>query len=57
MRRLPETLNESEIKALLSQPNKRARTGSRELAIIRLMLNAGLRASDGNSQKWSTNME
>ncbi len=46
MKRIPETLNESEIKALLSQPNKRARTGLRDLAIIRLMLNAGLRASE-----------
>ena len=46
MKRLPETLNESEIKALLSQPNKRARTGLRDLAMIRLMLNAGLRASE-----------
>lgn len=46
MRRLPETLNESEIRALLSRPNKRARTGLRDLAMIRLMLNAGLRASE-----------
>ncbi len=35
MKRIPETLNESEIKALLSQPNKRARTGLRDLAMIR----------------------
>ena len=46
MKRLPETLNELEIRALLSQPNKRARTGLRDLAMIRLMLNAGLRASE-----------
>ena len=45
MKQLPETLNESEIKALLSQPNKRARTKLRDLAMIRLMLNTGLRAS------------
>lgn len=46
MKRIPETLNDVEIKALLSQPNKRARTGLRDLAMIRLMLNAGLRASE-----------
>jgi integrase/recombinase XerD len=45
-KRIPETLNEFEIKALLSQPNKRARTGLRDLAMMHLMLNAGLRASE-----------
>lgn len=49
MKRLPETLNESEIRTLLSQPNKRARTGLRDLVMIRLMLNAGLRASEALS--------
>jgi integrase/recombinase XerD len=46
LKRIPETLNDVEIKTLLSQPNKRARTGLRDLAMIRLMLNAGLRASE-----------
>ncbi len=46
MRRLPETLNTVEIDSLLSQPNKKARTGLRDLVMIRLMLNAGLRASE-----------
>lgn len=45
-RRLPDTLNNEEITALLSQPNKRARTGFRDLAIIKLMLNVGLRSSE-----------
>lgn len=45
-RRLPHTLNESERKALLSQPSTKAQTGIRDLAIIRLMINAGLRSSE-----------
>ena len=45
-RRLPNTLNNQESAALLSQPNKKARTGLRDLAIIRLMLNVGLRSSE-----------
>ncbi len=45
-RKLPDTLNNQERAALLSQPNKKARTGLRDLAMIRLMLNAGLRSSE-----------
>jgi len=45
-RRLPDTLNNQERAALLSQPNKKAKTGLRDLAMIRLMLNAGLRSSE-----------
>jgi len=45
-RRLPDTLTNDEREALLSQPNKRARTGFRDLAIIRLMLNVGLRSCE-----------
>jgi integrase/recombinase XerD len=45
-KRIPETLNSEEMKALLSQPNKKARTGLRDFAMMRLMLNAGLRASE-----------
>ena len=45
-RRLPDTLNNIEREALLSQPNKKARTGFRDLVIIRLMLNVGLRSSE-----------
>jgi len=45
-RTLPNTLNNKERTALLSQPNKKAYTGLRDLAMIRLMLNAGLRSSE-----------
>lgn len=45
-RRLPDTLNNQERILLLSQPNKNAPTGLRDLAMISLMLNAGLRASE-----------
>ncbi|NIP30159.1 MAG: tyrosine-type recombinase/integrase, partial [Candidatus Dadabacteria bacterium] len=45
----PDTLNYKERTALLFQPNKRSPTGLRDLAIIRLMLNAGLRASEALS--------
>ena len=45
-RRIPDTLSLEEREALLSQPNKRYRTGFRDLAIIRLMLNVGLRSSE-----------
>ena len=38
MRRIPETLNEDERKALLKQTSMRAPTGLRDLAMIRLML-------------------
>ncbi len=43
---LPDTLNSKERTALLCQPNKKAPTGLRDLAMIRLMLNAGLRVSE-----------
>ena len=45
-RRLPDILSLEEREALISQPNKRYRTGLRDLAIIRLMLNVGLRSSE-----------
>ncbi|NIN61659.1 MAG: tyrosine-type recombinase/integrase [Candidatus Dadabacteria bacterium] len=45
-RTLPDTLNQKERVSLLSQPNKKAPTGLRDLAIIRLMLNSGLRTSE-----------
>jgi integrase/recombinase XerD len=43
---LPDTLSNKEKMSLLSQPNKKVPTGLRDLAMIRLMLNAGLRASE-----------
>ncbi len=45
-RKLPDTLNSRDRIILLSQPNKKTPTGIRDLAMIRLMLNAGLRASE-----------
>ena len=46
MKKLPDVLTEKEISALLKQPNKRAPTGLRNLCIMRIMLDAGLRASE-----------
>jgi integrase/recombinase XerD len=45
-RTLPEVLSPDERAALLKQPNKRAPTGLRNLCLIQLMLNVGLRASE-----------
>lgn len=45
-RPLPEPLTPDEVKALLKIPNKRYRTGLRNLCMMRLMLDAGLRASE-----------
>jgi site-specific recombinase XerD len=45
-RKLPEILNAAERKALLAAPRLQAPTGHRDLCLITLMLNAGLRASE-----------
>ncbi len=45
-RRLPEVLTNDERRRLLAQPNLRAPTGLRHHCVIRLMLNAGLRAGE-----------
>jgi integrase/recombinase XerD len=45
-KKLPETLNAAEHQALLAAPRRRAPTGHRDLCLITLMLNAGLRASE-----------
>ncbi len=45
-RKLPVILNMEEQKALLAQPNPKAPTGLRNLCIIKLMLDAGLRLSE-----------
>ena len=45
-RKLPEVLTYQEQKMLLSQPNPKAPTGLRNLCVIRVMLNAGLRLSE-----------
>lgn len=44
--KLPEVLTPDEQAALMAQPNKRAPTGLRNLLMIRLMLNIGLRCSE-----------
>jgi integrase/recombinase XerD len=46
VKKLPETLNTQERKALLAAPRLQAPTGHRDLCMITLMLNAGLRASE-----------
>ena len=45
-KKLPETLNTTERQALLSAPRIQAPTGHRDLCMIALMLNTGLRASE-----------
>src|SRR5215472_12189471 len=45
-RKIPEVLTAEERDSLLRQPNKRYPTGLRNLCMMRLMLDAGLRASE-----------
>ncbi|MGI5876134.1 MAG: tyrosine-type recombinase/integrase, partial [Dethiobacteria bacterium] len=45
-RKLPDILTVEEQKDLLAQPNPKAPTGLRNLCLMRLMLNAGLRLSE-----------
>jgi len=45
-KRIPEVLTSDEVKALLAQPNPRYPTGLRNLCLMRVMLDAGLRASE-----------
>lgn len=45
-RRLPEVLTAQEQKDLLKQPNAKAPTGLRNLCMMRVMLDAGLRAAE-----------
>jgi integrase len=45
-KKLPDTLNAAERQALLAAPRRSAPTGHRDLCLITLMLNAGLRASE-----------
>lgn len=45
-RLIPETLTTEDQARLLRQPNPRYPTGMRNLCLLRLMLNAGLRASE-----------
>lgn len=45
-RKLPESLNVEEVKGLLAQPNPRYPTGLRNLCMLKVMLQIGLRASE-----------
>lgn len=45
-KRLPETLTLPERESLLAQPNRKCKTGIRNLCMITLMLNAGLRSAE-----------
>ena len=45
-RKLPEVLTEEELDALLKQPNTRYPTGRRNLAMMAIMADAGLRVSE-----------
>ena len=45
-KKLPVTLTRAECEALLAQPNPRYPTGLRDICMLRLMLNTGLRAAE-----------
>lgn len=45
-RKLPEILTEEERKALLAQPNPKCPTGLRNLCLLRLMVDTGLRLAE-----------
>ena len=51
--KIPEVLTESEQEALLAQPNPRYPTGQRNYALIRLMLDTGLRLSEAIHLQWN----
>lgn len=51
-KKLPVVLSEDERERLLQQPNKRYPTGERNLAMINLMLNVGLRLSETTALQW-----
>jgi integrase/recombinase XerD len=51
-RRLPEVLTRDEAQALLATPNRAYPTGQRDLCLLKLMLNAGLRAGEVLNLTW-----
>ena len=51
-KKLPVVLSEDERERLLQQPSKRYPTGERNLAMIHLMLNVGLRLSEATALRW-----
>ena len=50
--KIPEVLTRSEQEALLAQPNRSYPTGERNYALIRLMLDTGLRLSEAIHLRW-----
>ena len=50
--KIPEVLTESEQEALLAQPNPRYPTGQRNRAMIKLMLDTGLRLAEACALRW-----
>ncbi len=52
-KKLPVVLSEDERERLLQQPNPRYPTGERNLAMIHLMLNVGLRLSEATALRWN----
>ena len=51
-RRLPDVLTRAEAAALLAAPSRHYPTGKRDRCILKLMLNAGLRASEVLNLLW-----
>lgn len=52
-KKLPVVLTKDERELLLRQPNTRYPTGERNLAVINLMLNVGLRLSETTALRWN----
>lgn len=51
-RKIPETLTETEQEKLLKQPNKRYKSGHRNLVMLKVLLDSGLRLSELISLQW-----
>jgi len=51
-KRLPVTLSETERCDLLAQPNPRYPTGERNLVLLKLMLDTGLRLAEATALQW-----
>jgi len=50
--KIPEVLTDTEQAALLLQPNPRYPTGERNRALLRIMLDTGLRLSEATALRW-----
>jgi integrase/recombinase XerD len=51
-RKIPEVLTPTEQEAIVAQPNPRYLTGERNRALLRLMLDTGLRLSEATALRW-----